>query len=52
MRNLRLRRFAHYLHEKAYAGRIEYAHVSSLDVFGWLRDGLLAPRLVERLLGQ
>jgi hypothetical protein len=50
MRNLRLRRFAHHLREKAYSHGIEYAHISALDVFAWLRDGFLPPWLVERLL--
>ena len=31
-------------------GRIEYAHISALDVFAWLRDGFLPPWLAERLL--
>ena len=43
MRNLRLRRFAHHLHEKAYAGRIEYTRISAQDVFEWLRAGYWRP---------
>jgi hypothetical protein len=50
MRNLRLRRFAHHLHEKAYAGRIEYTHVSAQDVFEWLRAGFMRPWLINELL--